>query len=174
MKSIRIQVIITLLLSSLFIQMPQATAWETSDFTPDAGGKGFIALTYFQSGIGTSHYKQPAGARQILNVICNNGALSIAFSAVSAQETLVSIGPATLAEIKIPATAKSVNYSVNTKKGVEFVAVTKPKELFLKMKTGQDMYVKMFANGRRAYEARFNTKELSKYASKFAAAGCKI
>ena len=162
------------MLSSLLMQMPQANAWETDAYTPDAGGKGFIAVTYFQSGSGTSHYKQPTGARQVLNVICVNGVLSIAFSAVSAQETLISIGPATLAEVKIPATGKSVNYSVNTKKGVEFVAVTKPKELYLKMKTGQDMYVKMFVNGRRAYEARFKTTELTKYSKDFLAAGCKI
>ena len=79
-----------------------------------------------------------------------------------------------MVEVKIPATSKSVNYSVNTKRGVEFVIVTKPKELYLKMKIGKDMYVKMFANGRRAYEARFNTTELTKYSKDFLAAGCKI
>lgn len=174
MKSKKIQLIATLMLWSSLMQIPQANAWETGTFTPDAGGKGFIAQTYFQLSVGTSHFKQPTGARQTLSVICVNGVFSIAFSAVSAQETQISIGPATLAEVKIPATGKSVNYSVNTKKGLEFVAVTKPKELYLKMKTGQDMYVKMFANGRRAYEARFKTTELTKYSSSFAAAGCKI
>lgn len=174
MQPKRMRLIAALMLSLLLMQMPQANAWETESFTPDAGGKGFIALTHFQFSAGTSHYKQPTGARQTLNVICVNGVFSIAFSAVSAQETQISIGPATVVEVKIPATGKSVNYSVNTKKGEDFVAVTKPKVLHLKMKTGKDMYVKMFVNGRRAYEARFNTTELTKYSSNFAAAGCKI
>jgi hypothetical protein len=174
MKSKRIQLIATLMLWSSLMQMPQANAWEAGAFTPEAGGKGFIALTYFQRSVGTSHYKQPTGARETLNVTCVNGVFSIAFSAVSAQETQISIGPATVVEVKIPATGKSVNYSVNTKRGVEFVAVTKPKDLYLKMRTGQDMYVKMFVNGRRAYEARFKTTELTKYSKDFAAAGCKL
>jgi hypothetical protein len=156
------------------MQMPQANAWVTESFTPDVGGKGFMAFTYFQLGGGTSHYKRPAGAHQTLNVFCVNGELKIAFSEINAQGTLKSIGPATVVEVKIPATGKSVNYSVNTINGEEFVAVTKPKALYLKMKTGKDMYVKMFANGRRAYEARFNTTELTKYSSNFKAAGCKI
>jgi hypothetical protein len=174
MKSKRIQLIATLMLWSSLIQIPQANAWETGTFTPDAGGKGFIAQTYFQLSVGTSHYKQPTGARQTLSVICVNGVFSIAFSAVSAQETQISIGSAKVVEVKIPATGKSVNYSVNTKKGMEFVAVTKPKELYLRMKTRQDMYVKMFANGQRAYEARFKTTELTKYSKDFLAAGCKL
>ena len=174
MKPKGIRLIAALTLSSLLMQMPQVNAWEAEPFTPDSGGKGFIALTHFQSGVGTSHYKQPKGARQTLNVICVNGVFSIAFSAVSAQETQISIGPATVVEVKIPATGKSVDYSVNTKKGEEFVAVTKPNALYLKMKTGKDMYVKMFANGRRVYEARFKTTELTKYSSNFAAAGCKL
>ena len=178
MKSIRIQIIATLMLSSLLMQMPQANAWVTSTFTPDGGGKGFLALTFFQSGVGTSHYKHPTGARQILNVACVNGVLSIGFGAVSAKETLIFMGPAigpdSWMEVKIPATGKIVNYSVNTERGMEFVAVTKPKELYLKMKTKQDMYVKIFVNHRRAFEARFDTKDLKKLASNFAVAGCKI
>ena len=165
------------MLSSLLMQMPQANAWVTSTFTPDAGGKGFMAHTFFQSGVGTSHYKQPKGARQILSVICVNGVLSIAFSAVSAQESLIALGPTdtdTWMDVKIPATGKIVNYSINTERGVEFVAVTKPKELYLKMKKKQDMYVKIFVNHRRAFEARFNTKDLNSLASNFAAAGCKM
>jgi len=178
MKLIRIQIIATLMLSSLLMQMPQANAWVTSTFTTEAGGKGFLAQTFFQSGVGTSHYKQPKGARQILNVGCANGVLSIGFSSVSAQESLIALGPAigpdTWMEVKIPATGKIVNYSVNTERGVEFLTVTKPKELYLKMKTKQDMYVKIFVNHRRAFEARFNTTELTKYSKDFLAAGCKI
>ena len=174
MKLKKILLIATLIFSSILTQMPQANAWETGSFTTNSGDKQFIALTYFQSGTGTSHYKSPTGAHQTLSIICTGGRFNIAFSDISAQGIQNLIGAATLMEVQVPATGKIAIFNVNTKKGTQFVDVTKPKELYRKMKSGKDIHVKIFVDGKRAYEARFNTQELSKYASKFAAAGCKI
>ena len=173
MKRLRILISIALVLSTSTIQITQASAWEAQSRKTQSGSKQFNLQAYYQVGSSKILEKAPDGAFKSMGVACTGGYLEVGFFDVSAVPSLLTIGNPRTMSIKFDTDVNWTSYSVNTKTGPDYVQINNPKSLINKMKSATIIFVSI-PSGASNYQAVFTVEGLSKYSSKFAAAGCKI
>ena len=162
-----------ILLLSMGTQVSVANAYREISKTNDFGDKQFILETYFKSGVGAVPSKRPSGPHKQLGLACTEGFFEIGFFDIASSGDPLTIGTPTSIKVKFDGKLAPSLITVNTKKGTEYVQVSDAKALVKKLKSAKTFAVEIGLNS-GFYRGSFDVAGLSKYVSKFAAAGCKI